>query len=71
MMPTHDPTSSRQRQTLTVPSRLPASRMPAACGTVLQMALVIAARYSELPQRCMSSEAETTAPPSADANASA
>ena len=37
------------RHTLTVPSRLPASRIPAACGTVLQMALVIAARYSELP----------------------
>ena len=32
---------------MTVPSRLPASRIPAACGTVLQMALVIAARYSD------------------------
>ena len=44
------------RHTLTVPSRLPASRIPAACGTVLQMALVIAARYSELPP-------ESAAPP--------
>ena len=54
-MNAHDHTTAvrrqcpHQRQTLTVPSRLPASRIPAGCGTVLQMALVIAARYSELP----------------------